>query len=193
MMRKSVCVPEAGIKVLAHEIVPYLTPVLACMESDGYRFRPGATVTEDQASQALISVLPRERDPSVSLVKVSDFLNGHGLYRHEAYDRTFTAELDMAHGFRLLSTIGSRKYTSLRARFGLDAVRPIQEVIYDPGQVPDLRLGWESVRLTLFYLYAFVFADNQEMTGRMKPLLRLLTDAIPIGRRGASDWIFVTA
>jgi hypothetical protein len=170
-------------------VVADVKPITERMTDAGYRLRPGADVTLDRVREAIFMATGCH---AREVAFVSQAIVDRGLVPERTrYRRTLDRAIESLCGFRLVTRLGGKRYTSHRRHFGYEVPVPLMDALSpDPALLPS-----ESLRSALFHYWGFALANDGQMLDRLTPLVRLLPDAIPLGelpdRPGV--WLVMTA
>lgn len=108
-----------------------------------------------------------------------------------ARDRSLERAMESMMGFRLLTALGNKKWSSHRRHFNYDVPVPLFAALQP---APDT-LPFECFRSALFHYWGFALARQEQMLERLEPLIRLLPRAVPVGEiEGRPDvWAVMVA
>jgi|SRR5687767_1310560 len=164
---------NTAARAMIVRVVAAIQPVVDRIADHDYRLAPG-TVEFDEVRTAVFmatGIFIR----GVEFVS-QDALSASG---EQAYARTLDRSIETLLGFRLLTALGNKKWSSHRRHFGYDEVVPLFVALqHDP-----LKLARECFRSTLFHFWGAALARQDQLLERLMPIVALLPKAIPLGER----------
>lgn len=192
-MDHRLCVGTDHAAALHHEIVPYVTSVLACADGQDFVLEPGVTPSKDKVRAALASALRHAVRGSVAFMPKKAFIERARSPSPRRLVTTLSAALEPAYEFTLLVRLGSARRARLRKHFAYEGVRPFATVI-DPHPMYPV---FDAVRAVLYHVFGAALSDDRAAVERLKPLMSLLSWAVPVGttgkKNGSADWLVVVS
>ncbi len=178
---------NAAARAMMKTVVDAMAPIAERVVDGEFRLLPAQDVTLDEVRPAVFmatGAYPRD----VAFVNRAAYDAWAGRY---ALSQTLERGIEGLFGFRLLTTLGSRRWGQHRRHFGYDAVIPLEAHLANATA----RLPWQNLRAALFHFWGFALARNDRGIERLLPLVGLLPKAIPLGelaeRRGT--WVVLVA
>jgi len=163
---------NTAARAMIIRVVAAIQPVVDRIADHDYRLAPGNVEFEEVRTAVFMATGIFIRD--IDLVP-QDMLSAS----NEPYARTLDRSIETLLGFRLLTALGSKKWSSHRRHFGYDEVVPLFEALqHDP-----LKLPRECFRSTLFHFWGAALARQDQLLERLMPIVALLPKAIPLGER----------
>lgn len=164
---------NAAARAMIRTVVAAMAPVAERVVDGDFRLLPAQDITLDEVRTAVFMATGsylRE----VAFVNRAAYDAWAGQY---AFSRTLEQGIESLFGFRLLTTLGSRRWNGHRRHFGYDAVIPLDVHLASAKG----RLPWRNLRASLFHFWGFALACHEPAVERLLPLVGLLPKAIPLG------------